>query len=157
MRLRLITSAFALSLLMSPAHAQDAERLALAREFVEIQRFASSLATVSQVTMRPMLQALLAKEKGMTQKIRDEFIQRYEKKFLARAPAFADEIAAKLGQEFSSEELREAIAFSKSPTGQHLLDYQPTLMKLSSEMGSTWGVKLCQEVMREMRAEGKLK
>ena len=49
----------------------------------------------------------------------------------------------------------------KSPVGQHLLDFQPTMMQKGAEIGRVWGEQAgreaMEEVINEMRSEGKLK
>jgi hypothetical protein len=158
MKLRVLS--LCLFLVLAPqAHAD--ERLDLAREYVTASRLSEILATSSALVMRPIMEQLLSKEPSLTAEIRTEFIERFEKKFLARAPEMAEAFAKLMATEFSADELREATAFVKSPVGQHLLDFQPVLMQKGTEIGRVWGEQAgreaIQEVIDEMRSEGKLK
>lgn len=144
-----------------PVHAQDAERLALAREYVSVNRIDTLLGQTTVILMRPLMQQLLAKEQALTEEIRVEFLTRFEKQFLARTPEIAEAFAGHIAQEFTADELKQAIAFLKSPVGQRMLDFQPEMMKRGSEIGRVWGEKAgreaMEEVIQQMRAEGKLK
>ena len=149
-----------LFLVLAPqAHAD--ERLALAQEYVNASRVSELLATSSVLIMRPIVEQLLTKEPSLSAEIRNEFMTRFENKFIARAPVIVEAFAKIMAAEFTADELREATAFVKSPLGQHLLDFQPTMMQKGAEIGRVWGEQAgreaMEEVINEMRSEGKLK
>jgi hypothetical protein len=158
MKLRALS--LCLFLVFAPqAHAD--ERLDLAREYVTASRVSELLANSSALIMRPILEQMLSKEASLSAEMRKEFIERFETKFLARAPEMAEAFAKIMADEFTADELREATAFVKSPVGQHLLDFQPVLMQKGSDIGKAWGEQVgreaIEEVINEMRSEGKLK
>jgi len=56
---------------------------------------------------------------------------------------------------FTEQELKEALAFYKSPLGQKLLAQEPAIVGESMRSAESWAEKLSEEVMNKMRAEMK--
>lgn len=74
----------------------------------------------------------------------------------ALAPRFSeinDEVARLYTAEFSEQELKEILAFYKSPAGQKLLEQQPKVIDNSMKFAQTWANKLSDEVVAKMRDE----
>jgi hypothetical protein len=64
--------------------------------------------------------------------------------------------AAKLyAARFTEQELKDALAFYKSPLGRKLLAEEPNLLDQSMKSAQTWADKLSEEVIAKMRAEMK--
>ncbi len=56
---------------------------------------------------------------------------------------------------FTEQELKEALAFYKSPVGKKLLVQEPQIADESMRSAASWAEKLSEEVMNKMRAEMK--
>lgn len=72
------------------------------------------------------------------------------------APRFTelnDEVARIYAADFSEQELKDILAFYKSPAGQKLLEKQPTAVDNSMKFAQTWANKLSDEVVAKMRDE----
>jgi hypothetical protein len=64
--------------------------------------------------------------------------------------------AAKLyAARFTEQELKDALAFYKSPLGRKLLAEEPNLLDQSMKNAQTWADKLSEEVIAKMRVEMK--
>lgn len=72
------------------------------------------------------------------------------------APRFielSDEVARLYTADFSEQELKDILAFYKSPAGQKLLKQQPKVIDNSMKFAQTWANKLSDEVVAKMRDE----
>lgn len=72
------------------------------------------------------------------------------------APRFTelnDEVARLYAADFSEQELKDILAFYKSPTGQKMLVQQPKVIDSSMKFAQTWANKLSDEVVAKMRDE----
>jgi hypothetical protein len=54
---------------------------------------------------------------------------------------------------FTEQELKDALAFYKSPLGRKLLTEEPVLADQSMRSAASWADKLSEEVISKMRAE----
>lgn len=68
-----------------------------------------------------------------------------------------DQIALLYAQNFTEQELKDILAFYKTPTGQKLLKTQPHVIDSSMQFAQTWANKLSDEVIAKMREEMKKK
>lgn len=64
-----------------------------------------------------------------------------------------DEVARLYTADFNEQELKEILAFYKSPAGQKLLSQQPKVIDSSMKFAQTWANKLSDEVVSKMRDE----
>ncbi|AXK80627.1 DUF2059 domain-containing protein [Pseudolabrys taiwanensis] len=72
------------------------------------------------------------------------------------APRFTelnDEVARLYTTDFTEQELKDILAFYKSPAGQKLLEQQPKVIDNSMKFAQTWANKLSDEVVAKMRDE----
>ncbi|MFN3657816.1 MAG: DUF2059 domain-containing protein [Pseudolabrys sp.] len=76
------------------------------------------------------------------------------------APRFneiSDEVARLYATNFNEQELKEILAFYKSPAGKKLLAQQPVVVDSSMRFAQNWANALSDEVIAKMRAEMKKK
>lgn len=72
------------------------------------------------------------------------------------APRFheiADEVARLYAVNFSEQELKDILAFYKSPAGQKVLQQQPRVVDSSMKFAQTWANTLSEEVVAKIRDE----
>jgi len=116
-----VVAALALALPVAPAAAQELapEQLALARQYVDLTNtgavFESSMVTTGIDTMR----TLVAQNPGMTEPV-NTAIEKVLETFRGRKDELLDQFARVYALRFTSDELREIIAFYSSDTGQKL-------------------------------------
>lgn len=72
------------------------------------------------------------------------------------APRFnelSDEVARLYATHFTEQELKEILAFYKSPAGKKMLNEQPQVVDASMKFAQNWANTLSDEVIAKMRAE----
>lgn len=74
-----------------------------------------------------------------------------------RFPELVDEVAKIYTLHFTEQELKEIIAFYKSPVGTKMLAQQPVVVEKSMKFAQDWAIKLSDEVIVKMREELKKK
>lgn len=70
-----------------------------------------------------------------------------------RFSEITNEVAQLYAQNFTEQELKDILAFYKSPAGQKLLQRQPKVIESSMKFAQTWANKLSDEVITKMREE----
>ena len=75
--------------------------------------------------------------------------------YAPRASQLIDQFAQLYAHAFTEQELKDALAFYKSPLGRKLLEQEPNLLDQSMKNAQTWADKLSEEVIAKMRAEMK--
>lgn len=131
--------------LVSPATADDASRLATARELVRVTHSADNLRAMLPQLMnavRPMLM-----QQGADQKTVDSLLQDGASRMAGQTDQLVDLIANIYAQEFSEEDLDNLLAFDKTPSGQHLIEKQGTLMRGMLVIGKQWGQAVAKQVI----------
>jgi hypothetical protein len=72
------------------------------------------------------------------------------------APRFSElsnELARLYATQFTEQELKEILAFYKTPTGKKLLSEQPKVVDESMKFAQEWANRLSDEVLAKMREE----
>jgi hypothetical protein len=74
-----------------------------------------------------------------------------------RLTGLKDDVAKLYASQFTEQELKDALAFYKSPLGQKIVANEPKILDQSVISVDQWASKLTDEVMTKMRAEMKKK
>jgi hypothetical protein len=83
-----------------------------------------------------------------------EFWDRFLEQARARRGELEDGYAALYERHFSTEEIRQLLAFYDTPIGKRFLEVQPVLMREGIALGQEWGSRIGAEVGRTMGGEG---
>jgi hypothetical protein len=75
--------------------------------------------------------------------------------YASRSAEVMNEVAKLYAMRFTEQELKDALAFYKSPLGRKLLAEEPNLLDQSMKNAQTWADKLSEEVIAKMRTEMK--
>ena len=75
--------------------------------------------------------------------------------FTPRSAELVSDAARLYAARFTEKELKDALAFYKSPLGRKLLAEEPKVLDESMRNAQTWADRISQEVMGKMRAEMK--
>jgi hypothetical protein len=138
----------------SIAGAQQPSRTALA--------VANELVTVkgAHKLYDPLVTGVVEKAKGMflqtnpmLQKDLNEVAAKLRGELAVRSAEVVDATARLYASRFSEQELKDALAFYKSPLGRKLLAEEPVLADQSMRSALSWADKLSEEVVSKMRAE----
>jgi hypothetical protein len=82
-------------------------------------------------------------------KLRGEYAPRFNE--------LNDEVARLYATHFTEPELKDILAFYKSPTGKKMLNEQPQVIEASMRFAQTWANALSEDVVGKMRTELKKK
>jgi hypothetical protein len=74
-----------------------------------------------------------------------------------RSGELVNEAAKQYAQRFSEAELKDLVAFFKSPIGQKMLTQEPQVLDATFNFVQQWGPRVGEEVMNRFRAEMKKK
>jgi hypothetical protein len=74
-----------------------------------------------------------------------------------RLSELSGQVAKIYAEHFTEQELKDLLAFYKSPLGKKLLTEQPKVADASLRFAQDWANKLSDEVVEKMRAELKKK
>ncbi len=75
------------------------------------------------------------------------------KEMQARVPEIQNEIARGYAEQFSEAELKELVAFYKTPLGRKVIDGEPKALDGATKRVDAWAEKVAAEVAAKMRAE----
>lgn len=151
---RLATVAIALAVLSPAAYAQQPTpaALATAREIVAVTGgsalFNPLIAGVVEQAKILLLQQNPSLSKVLTEvgdKMRADLAPRYDE--------LVNEMARLYAVRFTEPELKDLLAFNKSPLGKKLLAEQPLIVDASMKFAQTWSNSLSDEVVAKMREE----
>jgi uncharacterized protein len=85
----------------------------------------------------------------------NEVAAKLRSEFAPRSAEVLNETARLYAVRFTEQELKDALAFYKSPLGRKLLAEEPRIADESMKAATSWADKLSEEVMNKMRAEMK--
>lgn len=155
---RLAAVAIALTISSPVAHAQQpsAAALLIAKELVATTGaavlFGPLIAGVVEQAKFLLLQQNPNLNKDLTEvanKIRTDLRPRFDE--------LTNEVARLYAAHFSEQELKDVLAFYKSPLGKKALAEQPKVIESSLKFAQNWASGLSDEVMAKMRDEMKKK
>ncbi|MGI3901006.1 MAG: DUF2059 domain-containing protein [Janthinobacterium lividum] len=147
-----ILVALSLTAAAPAALADDASRLQLARQVVEVAHAGENMRAVMPVMVQQM-RTLIGQQGAASEAQIGKFVQRFQDRFNQEIPSFVDLVAKVYAREFSDEDLSNLLAFYRTPTGQHLLGKQQEIAKGMLAVGQDWGKTVAQEVLAEMQKD----
>jgi hypothetical protein len=79
--------------------------------------------------------------------------QQVHKEFQPRLDALKRQVATFYAERFTEAELKEVLAFYKSPLGTKVLTTEPKILEQSMGYADKWAAEVADEVLAKMRAE----
>jgi uncharacterized protein len=152
--LRLATVAFALVLQIHGAQAQQASATATAtaKEII--------ILTGSSMMFNPLIagvieqaRLLLLQQNPSLSKPLTEVAEKLRSDMQPRMDELVTEMASEYTSRFSEQELKDLLAFHKSPLGRKLMVEQPAIVEASLKFAQTWANNLSDEVVAKLRDE----
>jgi hypothetical protein len=154
-----LAAGLALACLTGAARAQQqpsAAAIALSKELLEIKGiqkiFDPVLPGVVEQTKNLLMQTNFNLAKDL-----NEVATSLRTQLAPRRAEIYDEIARMYARRFTEQEIKDTLAFYKSPLGKKLLVEEPVMFEQSREFVQGWATKLSEEVMTKFRAEMKKK
>ncbi len=141
--------------LAGPSHGQQqptASALATARELAEIKGSIKLFDPIVVGVIENHRQVLLASNPGMARDI-DAAALTLRNEMAPKRAELQQELIRLYTQFFTEQELKDAVAFYKTPLGKKLLSEEPKIAEASMKVADEWSSKFAEEAMNKMRAE----
>jgi uncharacterized protein len=146
--------ACALVAVSMPAHAQrpSANAISLARQIIDLKGSGSLLdPMVPGVIER--VKYMLMQTNPMLQKALDEVALALRKQYASRTKGLLDNLAKLYASRFTEAELRQILAFYKSPAGKKVIVEEPQIFDENLRQLKDWQDKFADEILARFRAE----
>jgi hypothetical protein len=146
----------ALTLGSGAANAQQpsATALATAKELITVKGAAA--------VYEPLVPGVIEQAKGVFQQANptlakelNEVAGKLRAEYAPRSAEVLNEIAKLYAARFTEQELKDTLAFYKSPLGRKLLVEEPSILDQSMRNAQTWANRFSEEVMMKIRTEMK--
>jgi hypothetical protein len=156
--LRILLIALASIALLAPAQSQQpsASKIAIAKEIITIKGSAN--------IFDPILPNLLDKSKAiflrtnpMLSKDLNDVVAKLRTELAPRTAELVMEMAKLYATAFTDQELKDALAFYKSPLGKKMITAEPQVLDQTFNAMNEWSEKFSEEIISKMRAEMKKK
>ena len=157
----LFAAAFACVAFSPSVHAQAAKQpsaaaMALAREILE----AKGAVTMFDSVVNGVIEyhkGLMLQSNPMLQKDLDDVANRLRAEFTPRLKDVQSQIVMGYASRFTEPELKEILAFYKTPIGKKLITEEPAAVDEATKRVDGWANQFAEEVLMRMRAEMKKK
>jgi uncharacterized protein len=152
----MLACAFVFAASVGSAHAQQpsATALATAKELITTKGAAAIFDPVVPGVIEQAKSALL-RTNPMLSKDLNEVAAKLRADYALRSVEIVNDIAKLYATRFTEQELKDALAFYKSPLGRKLLVEEPRVLDEGMRNTQTWANKLSEEVLGKIRAEMK--
>jgi uncharacterized protein len=129
----------------------DPDRIAAAKELMDATGATKSMEVMVNIMaeqLKPlMLRAYPGKEKEVS-----EGIEVMVKRMHQNSNELLEAILPLYAERFSVAEMREVIAFAKSPTGAKFVAASPEISQQSAAIGNAWGRRIGMEAAKEIQS-----
>jgi hypothetical protein len=130
--------------------------LALAKEVITVKGAVSMYDPVL-VGVIEQGKNVLMQQNPMLSRDLNEVAGRLRNDMRARTGELTDDIARLYAGRFTEQELKDVLAFYKSPLGQKVIKEEPQILDASVAQAQAWANKLSEEVLEKFRIEMKKK
>jgi hypothetical protein len=153
---RAVAFALAVVAFAAPARAQQPSpaALAAARELMEIKGVKNLVDPVVVGVVEQTKGSILQTNPALGKDL-DEVSAQLRTEYAPRTAELTNEIVRLYAQRFTEQELKEAVAFYKTPLGRKILAEEPRILDDSYGRIQVWANKLSEEAMGRMRSEMK--
>jgi uncharacterized protein len=152
----LVASAFIT--LLAPARAQQpsANAIALAKQIITVKGSANMFDPILP-NLVDKTRAMLLQTNPMLSKDLNDVATKVRTEMSPRTSELLTEMAKLYAASFTEQELKDALAFYKSPVGQKISAAEPRILQQTFEVVNVWSDKIGEEIIGKMRAEMKKK
>lgn len=151
--------ALAFAGMVAPAVAQQppapsASAIAIAKELIALKGAAQMFNPIPAGVIMQVRNQLVQTNTNVAKDI-DEVALKLAGELNPRVSEILDNAAKLYATQFSEQELKDVLAFYKTPAGQKVISQEPRVLDASVRFADEWAQKLSQEVMDKMRTEMK--
>lgn len=128
--------------------------LAAAKELIEIKGAAAMFDPVVAGVVETVKNNFLQTNTSLAKDL-NEVATLLRGEFAPRRAEVMNEVATVYAQRFTEQELKEVVAFYKTPTGKKFVMEEPLAIDQSLQRAQAWSQRLAEEVLSRFRAEMK--
>jgi len=139
------------------AIAVDAQKHADIQALMQETGMFADMNRTFELQMPQVIGNLKKKYSNIPQATWDDFARIGTEEFKKSLPEFEEPVIAILDKNFTDDEIKQLIAFYKTPLGQKVLTQMPVVMQQSEQLGQTWGAQVGARVAERIRAAAKQK
>lgn len=156
--IRVATVAVVLALASPTAYAQQpsATAIATAKEIVTVTGAIALFNPLIPGVVEQAKNLFLQQNPGLAKDI-DEISAKMRTELTPRFQELVNDVAKNYATSFSEQELKDILAFYKTPAGAKLIANQPKVVDASLKFAQTWANTLSEQVIAKMRDELKKK
>jgi uncharacterized protein len=151
---RLASVAVALIVFGPAAHSQQpsAAALATAKEIVTVTGGTTLFDPLIAGVVEQAKLLFLQQNPGLTKDL-NEIATKMRNDLAPRFDELINDVARNYAEHFTEQELKDVLAFYKSPAGNKLISEQPKVFDASMKFAQSWANSLSDEVIAKMRDE----
>jgi uncharacterized protein len=146
--------AFALGIGAADAQQPSATAIATAKEVITVKGAAALYSPLVSGVIERTKSVFLQSNPTLAKDL-NEVAAKLHTEYAPRGAEILNEVAKLYASRFTEQELKDTLAFYKSPLGRKLVTEEPAILDQSMKNAQTWAENLSQEVIAKMRAEMK--
>jgi uncharacterized protein len=146
--------ALASSVNTAVAQQPSAAALATAKELITVKGATALWAPLVPGVIE-QAKSVFLQTNPMLSKDLNEVAAKLRTDYAARSAEVVNDVAKLYAERFTEQELKDALAFYKSPLGKKMVTEEPAILDQSMRNAQTWANRLSEEVIGKMRAEMK--
>ena len=153
-RFGLVAAVIAVMAMPSGAKAQQpsGNAILLAREIINVKGAAKMYDPVI-VEVVDRATGVLVQTNPMLSRDLNEIAARLRSEYAPRVSELLNEVARLYAARFTEAELKDVLAFYKSPVGQKIILQEPAILDQSIGFSENWASKFSEEVLAKIRGE----
>jgi uncharacterized protein len=152
--LQVVLLAFAVTAIGAPARAQQpsANAIAMAKEIIVAKGSATLFNTIGNNVIEQSKAMLLQTNPTLTKDL-DDVAAKLRSDYAARMAEPLNDAAKLYAAGFTEQELKDILAFYKSPAGKKVADQETGILEHSLSDLDAWAAKFSEEVLARIRGE----
>ncbi len=156
MKFHLMPAALFAVLICGGAHAQSPAAIAAAKELVSLKGGANMFEPLIPGVIESAKNSLIPTNPQLARPL-NEVAAQLRKEYEARNADILNEVAKIYAQHFTEQELKEIVAFYRTPLGKKMITEEPIALDQSLKAAQAWANRFSEEVLGRFRVEMKKK
>jgi hypothetical protein len=140
----------------APAQEPSPAAVAAAKELIEMKGALNMFEPLVPGVIETAKNAYLRTNPGLSKDL-NEVAAALKTEYAGKRADIANEIARTYAAQFTEKELRDVIAFYKTPAGKKVIDVEPRVLEQSMTRVQSWAERFSDDMMKSFRAEMKKK
>jgi uncharacterized protein len=153
-RLAFVAATLGILAYAGPAPAQEPSpgAIAAAKEMIEMKGAMNMFEPLVPGVIESAKNTFLRTNPGLSKDLND-VAATLRKEYADKRADIANEIARTYAAQFTEKELRDVIAFYKSPVGKKVIEVEPRVLEQSMTRVQSWAERFSEDMMKRFRAD----